>query len=399
MQTLSRARRAPGHGRRAGNLHRRMPGCPDARMPGCPDARMPGCPDARMPGCPDARMPGCPDARMPGCPDARMPGCPDARMPGCPDARMPGCPDARMPGCPDARMPGCPDARMPGCPDARIKADAPGLTFRQPLFSSVPGLDGPCDPGNPPRLKKPKARSPTVAWTTRSGVDHAKVNFWFALAAGGRPGCPPAARAAPSRDGRGLSSGSSTAGAMVHALLESAATEKAEGTESHGRMDHPKRSRRRKGYFLVAVAAGGRPGCPPAARAAPSRDGRGLSSGSSTAGAMVHAPLESAATEKAEGTESHGRIMRWTPPADGIEVPRWSRETTTNAGDVREASYHDRAGHRQERVPGARCRCAGPGGAQKAPGARQGAGVFRQPAALCDRPRGLRRRALTGPAS
>ena len=33
-------------------------------------------------------------------------------------------------------------------------------------------------------------------------------------------------------------------------------------------MDHPKRSRRRKGYFLVAVAAGGRPGCPPAARAA-----------------------------------------------------------------------------------------------------------------------------------
>ena len=46
------------------------------------------------------------------------------------------------------------------------------------------------------------------------------------------------------------------------------------------------------------------------------------------------------------------------------------------AGDVRDASYHDRAGHRQERVPGARCRRARLGGAQETAGARQGAGVF-----------------------
>src|SRR5499427_316505 len=41
--------------------------------------------------------------------------------------------------------------------------------------------------------------------------------------------------------------------------------------------------------------------------------------------------------------------MEWTPP-DGICVPRWRCQTATEGG-VHGASYHDRFGHRETRVP------------------------------------------------
>ncbi len=68
--------------------------------------------------------------------------------------------------------------------------------------------------------------------------------------------------------------------------------------------------------------------------------------------------------------------MRWTRPADGIEVPRWQSQNNHERGRRPNAGYHDRAGYRQERIPGARCRSAGPGGAEEAAGARQGLEFF-----------------------
>src|SRR5215469_6435648 len=48
-------------------------------------------------------------------------------------------------------------------------------------------------------------------------------------------------------------------------------------------------------------------------------------------------------------------VMEWTPP-DGICVPRWRCQTATEGG-VHGASYHDRFGHRETRVPRAWSGC------------------------------------------
>ena len=51
-------------------------------------------------------------------------------------------------------------------------------------------------------------------------------------------------------------------------------------------------------------------------------------------------PAVRAAVVPASG-QAAVKMMRWTPPADGIEVPAWkSCATTTKAGDVRDADYY-----------------------------------------------------------
>src|SRR5680860_572982 len=89
--------------------------------------------------------------------------------------------------------------------------------------------------------------------------------------------------------------------------------------------------------------------------------------------------------------------MTWTPPADGIGVPAWEREPTTNAGDVRVNPYHHRPRHRQEQLSGPRHRSERQADAEEEAEAGQGARVLRQPTGLSDRYGDVRRRALLGP--
>jgi transposase len=77
--------------------------------------------------------------------------------------------------------------------------------------------------------------------------------------------------------------------------------------------------------------------------------------------------------------------MAWTPPADGIDVPAWEREPTTNAGDVRDHMYHRWPRHRKEQLSGPRHRRERQADADKEAEARQGARVLRQPAGVSDR--------------
>src|SRR5688572_14867517 len=86
--------------------------------------------------------------------------------------------------------------------------------------------------------------------------------------------------------------------------------------------------------------------------------------------------------------------MTWTPPADGIDVPAWKHEPTMNAGDVRDNSYHRRPRHRKEQLSSPRRRRVQRDRAEEEAGARQGAGVLRQPAGLSDRYGGVRRGTL-----
>ena len=88
--------------------------------------------------------------------------------------------------------------------------------------------------------------------------------------------------------------------------------------------------------------------------------------------------------------------MRWTPPADGIDVPAWKRGAATKAGDVHmqvttigldiaKNVFQVHGADRQR-----------PCGSQEEADALQGARVLRQPAALPRWARGLRRRPLLG---
>src|SRR3954469_8141457 len=90
-------------------------------------------------------------------------------------------------------------------------------------------------------------------------------------------------------------------------------------------------------------------------------------------------------------------MMRWTPPADGIEVPAWKWfVTTTKAGDVRDADYNCRPRYRKERVPGARRRRARARDGQAQADPREGARVLRDLAGMPGRPRCLRCGPLLG---
>ena len=73
----------------------------------------------------------------------------------------------------------------------------------------------------------------------------------------------------------------------------------------------------------------------------------------------------------AADTDSHGPIMRWTPPADGIDVPRLKSQSNHEHGRRPRCRLPRSASISRRTCSSARRRSARQGGAQEAAGARQ----------------------------